>query len=167
MRISVANRILACVVALVLAEPALIRAGDGGTSTSSWQNLGTLAAGQEIEVERANGTAVKGAFIGFTDQSVSVRGKLSEIAIPRGDVYRVRLRRAGYRKYAWIGAAIGAGAGAGAGAGLADRAAYQSGGDYAGLKPAIIGLSAGVGALAGALIGTAIGNKRTIVYAKP
>jgi len=139
-----------------------MQAGDGGASP--WQNLGTLAAGQQIEVERTNGTAVRGAFIGFTDQSLSVRRKLSEIAVPRAEVDRVGLRRAGYRKYAWIGAAVGGGAGAGVGAGLGEQVANESGGDFRNLKPAIIGVSAGIGALVGALIGTAVGNRHTIVY---
>jgi hypothetical protein len=163
MRVSVANRILAGVVALVLARPALMLAGDGGATV--WQNLGTLAAGQEIEIERTNGTAVKGAFTGFTDQSVSVRRKSQEIAIPRAEVSKVRVRRAGSRKCAWIGAAVGAGVGAGAGAGIGEGVANKSGGDFSNLKPAIVGISAGVGALVGVLIGTAAGNRNTIVYA--
>jgi hypothetical protein len=159
----VANRILAGLAALVLAAPTLVLADDAGRS--SWQNLGKLSAGQRIEVERTNGSVAAGAFVSFTDQSVSLHEKRRDIAVPRTEVARVRLRRAGARKCAWIGAGIGAGVGAGAGAGLGEGLANRSGGDFRNLKPAIIGASAGIGALVGALIGSGIGNRHSVIYA--
>ena len=45
----------------------------GGGNGTSWQNLQRLAAGQEIEVTKTDGKPVRGAFIGFADQSISVR----------------------------------------------------------------------------------------------
>jgi hypothetical protein len=135
----------------------------GGGNGTSWQNLQRLAAGQEIEVTKTDGKPVRGAFIGFADQSISVRQKQQEIAIPRAEVSRVRLRTTGSR-YPWIGAAIGAGAGAGVGAGIGEGVAKQSGGDFSNLKPAIIGVSAGLGALAGAVIGSLIEGRHTTIY---
>ena len=123
----------------------------GGGNGTSWQNLQRLAAGQEIEVTKTDGKPVRGAFIGFADQSISVRQKQQEIAIPRAEVSRVRLRTKGSR-YTWIGAGIGEGV------------AKQSGGDFSNLKPAIIGVSAGLGALAGAVIGSLIEGRHTTIY---
>jgi len=128
------------------------------SNVNSWQNLKQLAAGQEIEVTKTKGRPVRGAFMGFVDQSISVREKQQEIAIPRADVARVQLRPAKRGRYLWIGAAVGAGAGAGVGLGIGEGVANESGGDFRNLKPAITGVSAGLGALVGAVIGSAIGG---------
>jgi hypothetical protein len=149
-------------VAIAVLEPAVMLAG--GSNVTSWQNLKQLAAGQEIEVTRTKGGPVRGTFIGFVDESISLREKQQEIAIPRSDVERVRLRLAKSGKYTWIGAAVGAGAGAGVGAGIGESVANESGGDFRNLKPAITGVSAGLGALVGALIGSAMGNRHTTIY---
>lgn len=149
-------------VAIALLNPALMLASD--TSATSWQNLRQLATGQEIEVTRTNGSSVRGTFISFVDQSISLREKQQELAIPRTDVSRVRLRPAKRRRYLWIGLAVGAGAGAGAGAGIGENLANESGGDFRNLKPAIIGVSAGLGALVGAVIGSVIDGRHTTIY---
>lgn len=134
------------------------------SSVSAWQNLRQLTTGQEIEVTQTKGSPVRGTFISFADESISVRDKEKEIAIPRADVSRVRLRPAGRGKYTWIGAAVGAGAGAGVGVGIGESLANQSGGDFRNLKPAIIGVSAGLGAVAGLLVGSALGGRHTTIY---
>ena len=137
-------------------------ASDG--SVSSWQNLRQLTAGQEIEVDKTKGSPVRGTFIAFTDESISLRENQQETAVPRAEVLRVRLRPAGRGKYTWIGLAVGAGAGAGAGAGIAEGLSNRSGGDFKNLKPAIIGLSAGLGALVGLVVGSSLGGRHTTIY---
>ena len=154
--------IVAGTVAITLLTPAPMLASD--SNVSAWQNLRQLTAGQEIEVTKAKGSPVRGTFIAFADESISVREKQQEIAIPRADVSRVRLRPPGRGKYTWIGAAVGAGAGAGVGAGIGESLANQSGGDFRNLKPAIIGLSAGLGALVGLAVGSALGSRHTTIY---
>lgn len=155
-------KIIAGMVAITSLEPALMLASD--SNVTSWQNLKQLAAGQAIEVTKTKGRPVRGTFIGFVDQAISLREKQQEIAIPRADVSRVRLRPAKSGRYIWIGAAIGAGAGAGVGAGIGESVANESGGDFRNLKPAITGVSAGLGALVGAVIGSAIGGRHTTIY---
>src|SRR5580692_3890865 len=103
MRTVFAKEIVAGLIAITLVNPALMVAGDG--NLTSWQNLQQLGAGQEIAVTKSDGGAVRGAFIAFADQSISLRGKQQDITIARTDVSRVRLRPASGRRYAWIGAA--------------------------------------------------------------
>lgn len=155
-------KIVAGIVAIALLEPALMLAKD--SNVTSWQNLKQLAAGQEIEVTKTEGRPVRGAFLGFVDQSISLREKQQEIAIPRADVARVQLRPAKRGRYLWIGAAVGAGAGAGVGLGIGEGVANESGGDFRNLKPAITGVSAGLGALVGAVIGSTIGGRHATIY---
>src|ERR1700690_1797012 len=134
-------------VAITLLAPPPLLASD--SSVSAWQNLRQLSAGQEIEVAKTKGSTVRGIFVAFSDESITVREKQQETAVPRREVLRVQLRPAGRGKCKWIGLAGGAGAGAGVGAGLGESLSNQSGGDFRNLKPAIIGVSAGIGALVG------------------
>lgn len=153
---------VAVIVATALLVPTLMAAGDG--SVTSWQNLGQLAAGQKIEVAKTKNGPLRGTFVSFSDQSITLREKQQETAIPRADVSRVRLLPAKRGRYALIGAAIGAGAGAGAGAGIGESVANESGGDFRNLKPAIIGVTAGLGALIGLVIGSAAAGRHTTIY---
>jgi hypothetical protein len=130
---------------------------------TSWQNLGRIAAGQRIEVVKSNHETVKGEFISFVDESISLRVKQQDIAVPRAEVQQVQF--AGSRKKAvWIGVAIGAAGGLVIGAVTASRAANESGGDFAGLKPAITAAMGGAGALIGALVGSLVGGHHKTVY---
>ena len=153
---------VAVMVAIALLGPTLVAAGE--SNPTSWQNLQQLATGQKIEVIKTKNGPVRGTFISFADQSITLREKQQEIAIPRADVSRVRLLPAKRGRYRWIGAAVGAGAGAGAGAGIGEGVANESGGDFRNLKPAIIGVTAGLGALVGAIVGYALGGRRTTIY---
>ena len=153
---------VAGIVTITLLGPPMIMAADSGAA--SWQNLKQIAYGQEIEVARTKDRPVRGTFINFADQFISLREKGQELAIPRTDVSRVRLRPARRAKYTWIGLAVGAGVGAGAGAGIGEGVANESGGDFRNLKPAITGVSAGIGALIGAVIGSAAGSTHTTIY---
>ena len=131
---------------------------------TSWQNLQQLTIGRPIEVTKINGESLKGSFISFVDQSITLHTAKQEITIGRKDVSRVRLRSAKGRRSTWIGAAIGAGAGAGVGTGIGEHVADTSGGDFRNLKPAIIGASAGVGALVGAIVRNLIGTRHSTIY---
>ncbi len=147
---------------MTLLAPAPMLASD--SSVTAWQNLGQLTPGQEIEVTTTKGRPVRGTFTGFGDESISLREKQRETAIPRAEVSRVRLRPARRGRYTLIGAAVGAGAGAGVGAGLGEGLSNSSGGDFRNLKPAIIGLSAAFGALVGLAVGSALGSRHTTIY---
>ena len=153
---------VAVMVAITLLGPTLMAAGD--SNVTSWQSLQQLAPGQKIEVARTKSGPVRGTFVSFSDQSITLREKQQETAISRADVSRVRLLPARRRRYALIGAAVGAGAGAGAGAGIGESVANESGGDFRNLKPAIIGVTAGLGALIGLVIGSAAGGRHTTIY---
>lgn len=154
---------IAGLVAITFATSTLM-ARDG--DLTSWQNLEQLAVGQAIEVTKANGESLRGTFVSFVDQSITLRGKQQEIAIPQSDVSRVRLRSPGGRRWTWIGVAVGASAGLGVGAWIGESVAEQSGGDFRNLKPAIIGVSGGIGALVGAAVGSSIGGRDTTIYSR-
>ena len=64
----------------------------------------------------------------------------------------------------WLGLAIGGGAGAGIGAGVAEGISNTSGGDFANLKPAVIGVIAAAGALAGLAIGSVLESRHNTLY---
>ena len=161
MRSSFTTKLVVRFLAITLVGPPSTVAS---ANLTSWQNLEQLRPGENIEVMQTNGGRVRGTYVGFADQSITLRGTQQDITIARADVSRVRLRPPKSRKYLWIGAAIGAGAGAGLGAGIGEGVASASGGDFRNLKPAIIGVCAGVGAAVGAAIGLAIGNRHTTIY---
>jgi hypothetical protein len=162
MRTFFAKEIVASLIAIALLNPSLMMAGDA--NLTSWQNLHQLGTGQEIEVTKTDRGVVRGIFVGFADHSISLRKEQQDLTVTRTDVSRVRVRRAGGRRYLWIAAAIGAGAGAGVGAAIGGHTANESGGDFKNLKPAIIGACAGIGALAGAAIGSLVDSRQTTVY---
>ena len=153
------------IVGMALLDPALMLAKD--SNLKSWQNLTQLAVGQEIEITKTTGKPLRGAFICFTEHSISLREKQREIAILRTEVVRVQLRPSDRHKCLWSGAAIGAGAGAGVGLGIGQGVANESGGDFRNLKPAITTVSAVLGALVGAGIGSAFGGRHTTIYIAP
>jgi hypothetical protein len=156
-------RFIAGMAAMTLLAPAPMPAGE--SPATSWQNLKQLTAGQELEVTPLKGAPMRATFVGFSDQSITLRTRTGESALARAEVSRVRLAPPRGRKHIWIGAALGAGAGAGIGAGLGEGLTKESGGDFRGYKPAITGVSAGVGALVGALLGSMIGGRPKTVYA--
>lgn len=130
---------------------------------ASWQNLATLVAAQKIDVATRK-DVVKGEFVRFDDQGITVRDKKGEHSVAQADVTRVTLAKR--NRAVWIGAAAGGGGGAAVGAALGSRLANESGGDFNSLKPAIAAACAGVGALIGAAIGSAARRSHTI-YRKP
>ena len=129
--------------------------------SSSWESLNALSAGARIEVVRRGADAVSGKFTVLTADSIGVQMKARQIAVPRADVLRVRLRRKGRGK--WIGLAIGAGAGAGTGAGLGTRLANESAGDINIRAASTVGVAA-AGALIGLAIGATLDGRNSTIY---
>jgi hypothetical protein len=134
------------------------------TDTASWQNLSRLAPGQSIEVTTKKGESLKGTFASVSDGAISLERKHQSVAVPRAEVARVSLRSSRRRNYMLIGLAVGAGAGAGIGAGAGESLNNTSGGDFANLKPAIIGAGCAVGALVGTMVGWGLGGRGATVY---
>jgi hypothetical protein len=153
----------ACGAALAMMVLAVSLAA-GDNDQTSWQKLNRLTPGQQVEVNRRNGESLKGSFVSFSDDSISVRESQQDIVIPRNDVSRVRLRSRGRHKALWIGLAAGAGGGAAVGAGVAASVSNQSGGDFASLKPAVIGVCTGIGAVAGLAIGSILDSRHDTIY---
>ena len=80
----------------------------------SWDNLNRLQAGQKIQVVQMNMKSLKGNFLGFSDEMISLRVKNDEVAVPREEVLRVSLRGKPKRGrntliIAGVGAAVGTG----------------------------------------------------------
>ena len=134
------------------------------TDAASWQNLSRLAPGQSIEVTTEKGESLKGTFASVSEGAISLERKHQSVAVPRAEVARVSLRSSKPRNYMLIGLAVGAGAGAGIGAGAGESLNNTSGGDFANLKPAIIGAGCAIGALVGTLVGSGLGGRGATVY---
>ena len=134
------------------------------TDAASWQNLSRLAPGQSIEVTTKKGESLKGTFASVSDGAISLERKHQSVAVPQAEVARVRLLSSRRRNYMLIGLAVGAGAGAGIGAGAGESLNNTSGGDFANLKPAIIGAGCAIGALVGTLVGLWLGGRGATVY---
>ncbi len=112
----------------------------------SWDNLNQLQAGQKIQLVQMDLKSLKGNFLGFTDEMISLRVKKDEVAVPREDVFRVSFR--GKRKR---GLSALAGAGLGAGVGAIIGMAVSGGEDETGaFMLAFTPMGAGVGAAVGA-----------------
>ena len=114
----------------------------------SWDNLNRLQGGQKLQLVQMNMKSLKGNFLGFTDEMISLRVKKDEVAVPREDVFRVSFRGKPKRLrntliIAGVGAALGAAVGA------AHGAAYHEAGET--------GLFMMVDALVGTGVGAAVG----------
>ncbi len=77
----------------------------------SWQNLNRLQVGQKIEVLNMNSGSLNGTFLGFSEEAISLRVGIDEVAVPRAKVLRVRLPEPKCLRNAAIAAAVGVGAG--------------------------------------------------------
>ena len=151
--------LLAFLIAL-LTPISAFAAGD----RTSWQNLSGVSSGQPLKVRRSNGATVTGNFSSVSADSLHLLVNQQDMTIPRGEVSQVQRQSSGRHKAMWLGLAIGGGAGAGIGAGVAEGVSNTSGGDFANLKPAIIGVVAAAGALAGLAIGSVLDGRRNAIY---
>jgi len=89
---------------------------DSKGQSSSWDNLKSLRAGQEIRVVMNNVKSYQGGFESLSDDGITLRQAAGEQTLPRKDILRVSWKDQ-YRtsRNALIGAAVGAGAGLGIG----------------------------------------------------
>jgi hypothetical protein len=79
---------------------------------SDWSSLQQLRVGQKIEVVDTNLKKLKGTFLSFSEEAISLRVGKDEVGVQRPNVLRVSLRGKSKRlRNALIGMAIGAGAG--------------------------------------------------------
>ncbi|HTS27305.1 MAG TPA: hypothetical protein VMH81_15620 [Bryobacteraceae bacterium] len=131
---------------------------------TAWASVQRLAPGQSVEVVNQKGESFSGKLESVSEESIVILGKHHTATVPRTAVKRVQIRGSRRLRCTLIGAGIGAGAGLGLGAAGAESLANSSGGDFANLKPAIIGASGAAGALIGAVVGSAVGNRGTTVY---
>jgi hypothetical protein len=152
-------RALALVITLLVPDWAF-----GASDRASWQNLNGVPSGQPLKVRRRNGATVTGTFASVSADSLHLRVEQQDIAIPHSEVSQVQRQSAGRHKAMWLGLAIGGGAGAGIGAGVAEGVSNTSGGDFANLKPAVIGVIAAAGALAGLAIGSVLDSRHNTLY---
>jgi hypothetical protein len=143
----------------VVLVPGLVTAQAG---EDSWDNLKQLQVGQSIEVVDTHMRSLKGDFIAFTDEVITLRQGKQERAVARPEVARVSLtvRRASHRKRNMIlGAAIGGGAGLTIGV-LADAVAS---GESTGCTGCIVGFTA-AGAGGGLGLGALSGAQYKVIY---
>ena len=135
-----------------------------GADRSSWTNVKGLTTGQAVEVTDRKNQTIKGTLSAVAEDSISVATKQQTMSVARNDVSRVRVRPGARRKYMLVGMAVGAGAGLGLGAAGGESLAQTSGGDFAGIKPAVIGGCGAAGALVGAVVGSILGGHASTIY---
>ncbi len=115
----------------------------------SWDNLNRLQAGQKIQLVQMDLKSLKGQFLGFTDEMISLRVKKDEVAVPREDVFRVSFRGKPKRGQNAL-LMMGVGAGLGAISGAAVGAGFHEVGETGVFVLAFTPIGAGVGAALGA-----------------
>jgi hypothetical protein len=153
--------VLLPVLLIALLAPAEAFAASDRTS---WQNLNGISSGQALQVRKSDGTTIKGTFASVSPDSLHLLVNQQDTAVARSDISQVQRQSAGRHKAMWLGLAIGGGAGAGIGAGIAEGVSSTSGGDFANLKPAVIGVIAAGGALAGLAIGSILDSRHNTLY---
>ena len=115
-----------------------------------WDNLHRLQAGQKIQVVQMDMKSLKGNFLGFTDETISLRVKNDEVAVPREEVLRVSLRGKPKRgRNALL--LMGVGAGVGLISGAAVGAGFHEAGETGVFMLVFTPIGAGVGAAVGAV----------------
>jgi hypothetical protein len=131
---------------------------------ASWQNLNTLRPGEQIQVREIKAAKITGAFINFTDATISLQAESGPQTIQRPDVRSVKRMRNRHRlRNTLILAGVGAGVGAGIGA--AAHHSCPSTQTFCldiGGRSLPAGIGAVVGLLGGATIGVLIPTHETI-----
>ncbi len=142
-----ATRALAC----LLLAPALARAQ---SAKDSWDNLKQLKPGQRVKVVDKQMKTLKGEFVSFTDEAISLREKNGEQSVERAKVVRVSVRDTSHRtRNMLLGAAIGGGIAVAAT--IVPLAANSNEGNSCGV--CVAGIAAGFGG--GAALGAIPGNR--------
>jgi hypothetical protein len=136
-------------VFLTLWLPLLVSAQD---ARESWDNLKRLQAGQKIEVVDMELKSVRGTFVSYAEDGISLQTDNGPVSLERARVMRVSLREHSKRaRNALIGAAIGAGIGVGLGLAAARTGVHETGEEY-GVMVIFTPIAAGAGAGLGAAI---------------
>lgn len=134
---------------------------------SSWENLRRLREGEKIEVIDARMKRLRGEFLGFTPEAITLAAEAGETRVERANVARVSRREGSKRlRNVLIGTAAGGAAGAAVMAVWVRRAQPIAGarGEYYDIGKYIF-LPAGLGA--GAAIGAAAPRFETLYRARP
>ena len=128
----------------------------------SWENLQQVRVGQKIEVVDTNLKKLKGTFLSFSDEAISLRVKKQEVGVQRLNVFRVSAREHSKRlRNTLIGLGIGAAAGAVVGAAAVAGKPRQAGERRLSM---VIGTLIGAGA--GTVVGAAFSGYQTIYRAE-
>ena len=144
-------------LAYLLLAPALTLAQ---AAKDSWDNLRQLKPGQRIEVVDKQMKTLKGEFVSFTDEAISLREASGEQSVERVNVVRVSVRDTSHRtRNMLLGAAIGGGIAVAAT--VVPLVANSNEGNSCGVCVAAIAAGFGGGAALGALPGS-----RTVYRAK-
>jgi len=131
------------------------------TRNNSWDSLKQLQVGQKIEVVDMNLRSLKGTFLSFSEEAISVRVRQDEVVIERANVLRVSDREHSKRgRNMALGLVIGGAAGAVALAVLPGEGTSQA---EIAVRAAVVPIGAGVGIAVGAALPR---GYRTIYRAK-
>jgi len=126
---------------LVVAQPAL----------DSWENLGQLRVGQEVEVVDTKMKPFEGLFLGHSAEGVRLLVGKDEVSVHRKNVVSVKNREAPRRaRNAWLG--LGIGAGVGAAVGWIKGNTYHEQGETGVFMLVWTPVGAGIGAGVGAML---------------
>ncbi len=122
------------------------------SAKDSWDNLKQLQPGQKIEVVDMKMKTLKGEFVAFTDEAISLRQGGSDQSIGRADVVRVTVRDTSHRtRNMLLGSTIGGGIAIAAT--IVPLAANSNEGNSCGACVAAIAAGFGGGAALGAIPG--------------
>ncbi len=67
------------------------------SAQNNWDDLKQLTPGQKVEVVDSKMKTLKGAFVSFTDEAISLQVGKSEESVPRTNVVRVSVRDTSHR----------------------------------------------------------------------
>jgi hypothetical protein len=147
----IAIGLVGCLLALPLVEAKALQEAQppAEPGISDWNNLQQLRVGQKIEVVDTNLKKLKGTFLSFSDEAISLRIGKDEVGVQRPKVFRVSAREHSKRlRNTFIGLGIGAAAGAVVGAAAVAGKPRQAGERR---------LSMVIGTLIGSGVGTVVG----------
>ncbi len=122
------------------------------SAKDSWDNLQELQPGQKVEVVDKRLKTLKGEFVSFTDEAITLREKNGEQSVDRINVLRVSVRDTSHRvRNVLLGAGIGGGIAVAAT--VVPLAANSNEGNSCGICVAAIAAGFGGGAALGAIPG--------------
>ncbi|MCH6553855.1 MAG: hypothetical protein IH793_06820 [Acidobacteria bacterium] len=147
----IAIGLVGCLLALPLVEAKALQEAQppAEPGISDWNNLQQLRVGDKVEVVRTDLSKLKGTFLSFSDEAISLRIGKDEVGVQRPKVFRVSAREHSKRlRNTFIGLGIGAAAGAVVGVAAVAGKPRQAGERR---------LSMVIGTLIGAGAGTVVG----------